>query len=114
MTTHFAAVKDGLIVGVRSSASRSVAFPVGHKFGPYSHAILRTERVTVKATGASTESTDVISWHGGLSNATAGLHKGDKGSYYYNATATVLGAEILEVVIVPRKGTIGARIQEAA
>jgi len=114
-STHFAAVKDGSIVGTRSSASRSVEG--SGKFGPYTHAILRTERKTWLATGTVEESAGVISWHGGLANAAAGLRQAHVGTTYrmdydyrpveahYSMTYT--HAEIVEVVIVAKKAKLG-------
>lgn len=117
-STHFVAVKRGIVVGTRTSASRHVGG--SGKFGPYTHAILRTERTTMLATGESTEDTSVISWHGGIKNAVAGLRAANVGhswtmDYEYRLrsehyTRTYLDAEIIEVFVVTRKPKVGDRL----
>lgn len=116
MTTHFAAVKDGLVVATRSSTSRSTDCPVGHKFGPYTHAVLRTERETRLVSGAVTETTDVISWHGGAANAAKGLHAAHVGRSWSQTWSTdaadhasyaYLAAEVVPVVVTAKKAKLG-------
>lgn len=116
MSTHFVAVKNGVVVGTRTSASRHIGG--AGKFGPYTHAVLRTQRTTLLASGAVTESTDVISWHSGAKNAAAGLRAANVGHTWtsdpdYRPRAehyavTYLAAELVEVVITPKKLREGA------
>jgi len=118
MKTHFAAVQNGIIVGTRSSASRSIEGT--GKFGPYTHAVLRTQRKTFLANPEHPEpieSADIISWHGSLANAASGLRQAHVGTFYtidydYRPTTehysmTYLDAVIVEVVITPRPAKLG-------
>jgi hypothetical protein len=117
--THFAAVKDGIVVGTRSSASRHVD-GLG-KFGPYTHALLRSERKTFLQSGQVVESTDVISWHGSAPLAAAARRLAHVGlthtmDYSYRPVEehyklTYTAAEIVPVVVVARKAKLGARVE---
>lgn len=118
MKTHFAAVKNGIVVGTRSSSSRSIEGT--GKFGPYTHAVLRRERKTFLANPEHPEpivSEDIISWHGGSANALKGLNQANVGSshtidYEYRPTTehytlAYVHAELVEVFITPRPAKLG-------
>ncbi len=124
MKTHYAAVQNGLVIGTRTSASRHIDGT--GKFGPYTHAIVRSERTVLKSDGSvCDERAEVISWHGGPANASAGLRAAKVGAsfdsgYDYSSNGkgaatkqtTYLAAAIVEVVITPRPATIGAQASE--
>lgn len=119
MKTHYAAIKDGVVVGTRSSESRHVD-GTGRN-AAYTHAILRRTRRTMLATGESTETDAIVSWHGGTANAASGLRDARKWSTYTvdydyrpretHYTESNLSAEVVDVVIVPRPAKIGAAIE---
>lgn len=87
--THFAAVRDGVVIGTRSSASRHVGG--AGKFGPYTHAA---------AAHGQTTGWGVWSWHGTLANA-------QHAARYITSHSSHTSAESVDVVVTPKRLTIG-------
>lgn len=118
MKTHYAAVKDGIIVGDRSSSSRHVE-GIG-KFGPYTHAVYTKTRTTRTTTtdnvtsDAVSWSEEIQAWSGRADLAQQAIkHVRREHTYEYNGVkTTVLHTEvaIVPVIIVPKRPKIGTAV----
>jgi hypothetical protein len=131
-TTHFAAIQNSKVIDTRSSTSRH-AEGTG-RFGLYTHAIVRTDRIVTRRPDGSEqveEQSNVISYHGqgnandGLraANVGASFYQDASGSYYIERgdkvrrlraddpeivrIVTYARAEIVPVIVTPKKAKIG-------
>ena len=118
--THFAAIEDGVVVGVRSSISRS-AEGTG-RYGVYTHAVLVEKRKTMLASGVVENAQGITTWHGSAANGQSGLREARVGSTHTINTygsvethysVTVVSAKLVEVIVVARKPKIGDRLFKA-
>lgn len=118
-TTHFAAIRKNQVVGVRSSTSRSAECPIGHKFGPYSHAVYFTAKTTKTAADGTVQVSDwagVTTWHGGAKNAQAGLRAINRFSKYDDYQGGMVqvertNVELVPVLMLPKKPKVGQLIE---